>query len=93
MGEVAEMMLDGTLCQFCGVYIGEDVGFPVTCPDCKEPMPSRAMRTGGGWECPVCPRNFSTKGAKLQHLRDVHKSRFDNSGRLIPVEDKGAANV
>ena len=36
MGEIAEMMLDGTLCQMCGVYLGEDDGFPVTCAGCKE---------------------------------------------------------
>lgn len=35
MGEVVEMMLDGTLCQFCGVYIGMDSGIPESCRDCK----------------------------------------------------------
>ena len=36
MGEIAEMMLDGTLCQCCGVYLGneEPSGFPETCEDC-----------------------------------------------------------
>lgn len=31
MGEIAEAMLDGTLCQFCGEYIGSDNGFPTSC--------------------------------------------------------------
>ena len=35
MGEVAEMMLDGTLCQQCGEYIGDAVGYPRTCVDCE----------------------------------------------------------
>ncbi len=37
MGEVAEMMLDGTLCQQCGTYIdhGQALGFPRSCSDCK----------------------------------------------------------
>jgi len=35
MGEVAEMMLDGTLCEGCGVYLGiEDAGFPCLCESC-----------------------------------------------------------
>ena len=37
MGEVAEMMLDGTLCQHCGVYDDHDDlggGFPWCCPSC-----------------------------------------------------------
>lgn len=31
MGEIADMMLDGTLCEMCGVYIGTDSGFPMYC--------------------------------------------------------------
>lgn len=31
MGEIAEMMLDGTLCEACGVFIGSDAGFPQYC--------------------------------------------------------------
>ena len=34
MGEVAEMMLDGTLCEQCGTFIGEPVGYPRLCSDC-----------------------------------------------------------
>ena len=36
MGEIADMMLDGTLCQGCGGYIGSDNGFPTWCSDCKK---------------------------------------------------------
>lgn len=36
MGEIADMMLCGILCQCCGQYIGEDIGYPVTCEECKE---------------------------------------------------------
>lgn len=38
MGEIADMMLDGTMCQVCGCFLndGEDgEGFPMTCDDCK----------------------------------------------------------
>jgi len=31
MGEIAEMMLDGTLCECCGEFIGEGDGFPQYC--------------------------------------------------------------
>ncbi len=37
MGEISEMMLDGTLCIECGAYI-EDYnadGYPRECEDCK----------------------------------------------------------
>lgn len=34
MGDIAEMMLEGTLCEGCGVYMGEGDGYPVRCEDC-----------------------------------------------------------
>ena len=35
MGEIAEMMLDGTLCEGCGVYLDDDGadGFPRYCSE------------------------------------------------------------
>jgi hypothetical protein len=36
MGEIADMMLDGTLCQVCGAYIGDAEGYPRTCIGCRE---------------------------------------------------------
>jgi hypothetical protein len=50
MGEISEMMLDGTLCECCGVFLGEvnedprmdyeeeqfePQGFPGLCSDCQ----------------------------------------------------------
>lgn len=35
MGEIAEMMLDGTLCEGCGEFIGEPVGHPRMCMSCS----------------------------------------------------------
>ena len=37
MGEIADMMLDGTLCEGCGGYLGGD-GFavPLLCADCAK---------------------------------------------------------
>lgn len=37
MGEIAEMMLDGTLCQICGSVIdGDTPGYPRFCLDCAK---------------------------------------------------------
>lgn len=36
MGEIADMILDGTLCQVCGEFVDEaGDGFPVTCEGCN----------------------------------------------------------
>lgn len=40
MGEIAEMMLDGTLCEGCGVHLpGDGFGVPRRCRDCKPDAP------------------------------------------------------
>jgi len=36
MGEIVEMILEGILCEHCGVYIGEPVGHVRYCEDCEE---------------------------------------------------------
>lgn len=35
MSENTDMILDGTLCQFCGTFIGEACGYPTSCEDCE----------------------------------------------------------
>jgi len=34
MGKLAEMHLDGTLCECCGIYLGVSDGYPVRCAEC-----------------------------------------------------------
>lgn len=42
MGDIADMMLDGTLCTECGEYLGSTLGYPQRCAGCggddSEPM-------------------------------------------------------
>ena len=33
MGEIADAMLDGTLCEACGEYMGSDAGYPQYCSE------------------------------------------------------------
>lgn len=35
MGDIAEMILEGILCQDCGSFIGEATDYPRSCDDCK----------------------------------------------------------
>lgn len=34
MGDIADMILDSTLCKSCGVYIGDGAGTPINCAFC-----------------------------------------------------------
>jgi hypothetical protein len=36
MGELADDMLDGFSCSYCGIYFQSPHGYPVLCRDCKE---------------------------------------------------------
>ena len=36
MGDIAEMMLEGTLCERCGEYLGDATGFPRLCKGCEK---------------------------------------------------------
>ena len=34
MGDIADAMIDGELCQECGTYMGDACGYPRSCLDC-----------------------------------------------------------
>lgn len=44
MGEISEMILEGCLCQICGVYMGDGDGFPVTCAACSRSERSKKKK-------------------------------------------------
>lgn len=72
MGEIADMMLDGTLCEGCGVYLDDSGdGFPRRCSSC-EPFDSQpALAKPGKVECPTCKRHVKAAGL-ADHQRDKH---------------------
>ncbi len=53
MGEIAEDMIDGSCCQWCGQYFSDpdhDViythGYPVACKGCYDENPKKARKVG-----------------------------------------------
>lgn len=68
MGEIAEMMLDGDLCEGCGVYMGDPgYGLPRRCADCQKPGPSPLAKV----KCPTCGKQVKAAGL-ADHQRDAH---------------------
>lgn len=67
MGEIADMMLDGTLCEGCGVYLGDECGYPRYCSGCRPPRKKAAAKV----ECPTCKRKVKAVGL-IDHMRDAH---------------------
>lgn len=82
MGETAEMMLDGTLCEGCGVYLedGGGEGFPRRCSQCGEDLRIAEIAQGARQlaammkvKCPTCGKHVKPQGLK-DHQRDRHSS-------------------
>lgn len=65
MGEIADMMLDGTLCQECGVFIGGPVEYPRTCGDCEKER----------FACALCSKLTESDQALADHKKDMHGSQ------------------
>ena len=73
MGEIAEMMLDGTMCECCGVFIGRSVGYPRYCRGCQVDAPPapKAQKKEKKMKCVVCGRMIAPVGM-AQHVKDKH---------------------
>jgi hypothetical protein len=82
MGEYAEMMLDGTCCQYCGEYIGSNNGYPTSCACCsddvEEDLPryfkKRQKSNKRNKKCPLCESWFCDDKAINNHLMCKHKA-------------------
>jgi endogenous inhibitor of DNA gyrase (YacG/DUF329 family) len=71
MGEIADMMLDGTLCECCGAYIGRSQGFPGYCS-------KQCAQDRGAIEAPIIKVKCKKCGKRVkeiglaQHMKDKH---------------------
>lgn len=76
MGDIAEMMLDGTLCEGCGVALdGADEGFPRRCCDCQEESTFDQPKKASKCYCPDCGRRVKAAGL-ADHMRDAHQATY-----------------
>lgn len=50
MGELSDMVIDGVLCELCGVYIGDSVGYPRKCVNCAGTRKKRRKKKRPGKE-------------------------------------------
>ncbi|ALS63598.1 hypothetical protein [Pandoraea apista] len=73
MGDIAEMMLDGTPCEGCGTYLGRVDGFPQRCRSCTKDAPSGVIQSPKV-ACQRCGRRVKASGL-MDHIRDAHPER------------------
>jgi hypothetical protein len=76
MGEYADLMLSGEVCEFCGCELGEGPGYPRRCHGCGGnadevdflPVIHRPRKH----KCGHCPKKFRAYISARQHERDAH---------------------
>jgi len=44
MGDIADMVIEGTLCQSCCQFCEDDIEFAHDCPDCRADLESRCSK-------------------------------------------------
>lgn len=81
MGEIADLIINGALCELCGGFVGDEVGYSRLCPSCaKEDEAGKANCTSkdgrpiyrpGKTNCPECNKLVSCIGLD-QHVKDAH---------------------
>lgn len=74
MGDIADMMLEGTLCEGCGVFLdGSQPGFARLCRDCRPKTkkgvapPANPLKVN----CPTCAKRVKASGLR-DHVRASH---------------------
>lgn len=75
MGEIADWILEGGLCQTCGAYLedGNEPGYPRTCAGCQDN--ERVEKSDAKIISCIysrCRKRFNTSAAMKQHCRDKH---------------------
>lgn len=73
MGEIADMMLDGTMCAGCGVFLHEGSdgpGYPGYCASCAPDYAER--RPKNNVVCPECGKKLRDNFGLKQHTEAKH---------------------
>ena len=73
MGEIAEMMIEGSICQYCGEFLGAGDGFATSCSSCDERDDMQGeVEEKPIIECPSCNKTFKTAQGARQHYQAKH---------------------
>lgn len=79
MGETSQMMLDGTLCEGCGVYLGgNQYGLPLLCRTC-----AKDRQSGGSHVAPL--GSFWQDRGKEKPTAHALKARCPTCSKVIKV--------
>jgi len=101
MGDIADDIISGFQCQYCGEILGEEVGYPRSCAGCEEPdmvqeILSKNQKKKERVTCSICKRSVKVVGLD-DHMRDVHTGGrepkmmvvdpLSSTGKLVPIQE------
>jgi hypothetical protein len=72
MGEIADMMIEGHMCETCGEVFDEAVGYPRQCKECRFQSRARTKVPEKRISCDVCGKLIAPSGMR-QHFDAKHK--------------------
>ena len=71
MGDIADMILEGNMCQGCGEIL-DGKGYPTFCPACQQERGiDKYGEKSNKVKCPECGKRVKEIGLS-QHMRDKH---------------------
>jgi hypothetical protein len=76
MGDIADLIIEGEICQMCCCEMDNANGYPQTCSDCKtdDMKYEMPMSLGKKTPCPHCKKIVKKTGLD-QHIQVVHKHK------------------
>lgn len=89
MGEIADMMINGFLCEQCGCWLdGEESGYARLCAGCVADDPHEPRNLAAfAFRC-RCGRGFASPDARDQHARDKLKLKPKSTRHGRPEADR-----
>jgi len=76
MGDVADMMLDGTLCQGCGEYLGDGEGCPMFCESCSKDDEEYKKEKTKKETCSICNKKCKGQEGLNAHIKAKHSQEL-----------------
>lgn len=69
MGEIANLIIEGDVCQYCMCELGIGPGYPRSCRSCA--VPPRTTSVQPMTTCPHCKKSVKLVGLQ-QHIKAKH---------------------
>jgi len=78
VGEYADLLLNGDVCQYCMCEFGEGDGYPRSCRGCRQHEPKEVKpkkpQPIAKVSCPTCKKRVKHNGL-ADHMRDAHQAK------------------